>query len=151
MFAYCLLTTPNYLEAAQVEHDIKEVITRKFNNVLTIEKYINKDEICDWNIVFDSTHWFPICLETHNTIKFQHPDDAFSYYCQFILEGNLAKKYNACFFDEEFPRKDLKLDTEYNCSFRNFLQNTLKYHSVAWKKAIIETEISRLPEELRKL
>lgn len=147
MSSHCFMKTDKHLVAQEVEQDLKEVIHRKFKNLLTIECRIVEDEICDWDVRFDDTHGFPICLKTNGKLDFVYPDDAWSRWAQSIVEYELGRKYNCSIKDEEYPCRDF-IPTCH--SFENYLENSM-HHSKEWKKAIIAIELSHLPPELKKL
>lgn len=150
MSSHCYMKISKRLVAQEVEQDLKEIIHRKFNDLLTLSARINENEICDWDIKYDDTHRFPVCLRTNDRLEFAHPDDAWSYWAQAVVEDELAIRYNAHMSDEEYPQQELRPRPECHVTFQKYLE-TATQHSSAWKKAIITIELSHLPAELKKL
>ncbi len=150
MSSHCFIKTSKCLEANEVEKDLRDIIRRKFADLLKVEAHTVAGEICDWNIVFDELHKFPICLKTQNKIVFMHPDDAWSYWAQLVIEDELAIIYNGEMTDEEYPQQEVKPLPEQHANFKTYLESTI-HHSPEWKKALIQIEFSRLPEALKKL
>lgn len=150
MSLHCYMKTDKHLIAQEVERDIKEIICRKFKNLLTLKCYIADNEICDWDIRFDDTHGFPVCLKSNAGLEFTHPNDAWSYWAQSVVEDELTLKYSGRMSDEEYPQQEIKPISECHTTFEKYLETTMR-HSKEWKKAIIGIELSRLPAELKKL
>lgn len=150
MSSHCFIKTSKYLEANEVEKDLKDIIHRKFSDLLKIETNVIDGEICDWNIIFDDVRRFPICLKNPNNLIFEHPDNSWAYWAQLVVENELAVKYNGRVTDEEYPQQEIKPLLKRHDSFRVFLEATI-HHSPQWKKALIAIEISYLPEALKKL
>lgn len=151
MSIHCIMKTLKQLEAIDVEKDLKEIISNKFDDLLKISFGITDNEMGNWNIRYDDTHWFPVCLKTPEIIEFIHPNDAWSYWAQQVIETELAVKYDATMFDEEYPRQDFKPIPDSHSTFRKFLETQMPQHSASWKKAIIEIEIAHLPAALKNL
>lgn len=149
MSIHCYMKTDKHLVAQEVEQDLKEIIHRKFNDLLKLECRVDENEICDWDLRYDDTHGFPVCLKTNGKLEFTHPDDAWSYWAQSVIEDELASKYNGKMKDEEYPQRDFK-PTECRATFAKYLETTMR-HSKEWKQAIIAIELSHLPTELKKL
>lgn len=149
MSIHCFMKMSKALNAEQLEQDLKDIIHRKFSDLLTIQSHTASNEICDWDIRFDDTHHFPVCLKTTEQIEFAHPNDFWSYWAQSVIEDELAIKYDAKMRDEDYPQEDFKPSPETHATFRKFLETAI-HHSPDWKKAIIEIEIARLPVELKK-
>lgn len=135
------------LVAQQVEQDLQDIIHRKFKDLLKLSAHIAENEICDWDVRFDDTHGFAVCLKTGSRIEFTHPDDAWSYWAQAVVEDELNMKYNGIMSDEEYPQQDMP---QCHATFEKYLETTT-HHSKEWKKAIIAIELSKLPAELKKL
>jgi len=150
MSSHCYIKFNRNLVANEVEQDLKEIIHRKFNDLLKLSSHITKDEIRDWDLRYDDTHGFPVCLKTENRLEFTHPDDAWSYWAQSVIEDELSIKYNGKITDEEYPQQELKPQPECHITFQKYLE-TMTHHSSEWKKAIIAIELSHLPAELKKL
>lgn len=148
MSIHCYMKTDKHLIAKEVENDLKDIIQRKFNNLLKLECRISENEICDWDVRFDDTHGFPVCLKTNGKLEFTHPIDAWSYWAQAIVEDELNSKYHGCMSDEEYPQQDFK--PACRMSFEKYLEGAT-HHSTDWKKALIAIELARLPVELKKL
>lgn len=149
MSLHCLLRTEKDLEEKQLEEDLKEIIHRRFEDVLNIIHCKKPNEICDWLIKYDDTHRFSLSLKEPHKIVFAHPDDFWSLWAQIVIEDELAAKYNCDMTDEGFPNQHLKPDFEHHKSFVRYLESTIK-HSPLWKQAIIQLEVSRLPDDLKK-
>ena len=149
MSSHCYLKTNKHLVAQEVEQDLKEIIHRKFKDLLKLECHIVEGEICDWDVRFDDTHGFPVCLKTNDKLEFTHPDDAWSYWAQIVVEDELSVKYSGKMLDEEYPKQELHPTPDHE-TFRKYLEATM-HHSKAWKQAIIAIELSHLPDPLKKL
>jgi len=150
MSTHCFMKTEKHLMIQEVEQDLKDIIHRKFNDLLKLECHIVDNEICDWDVRFDLTHGFPVCLKTNEKLEFTHPDDAWSIWAQNVVEDELAIKYNAKMLDEEYPKQELRPLPECHKTFEKYLETTM-HHSRRWKQAIITIELSHLPLELKKL
>lgn len=147
---HCFMKITRQLQPNEVEQDIKDIIHNKFNDMLSITQEPISNSICMWNIGFDNKYNFPVCLKTNNQLEFMHPDNAWARWAQLIVEQELATKYkDVKVFDEEYPKKNPIL-VQYE-TFIAFLESTMMHHSSNWKKAIIEIEISKLPEKLKNL
>lgn len=151
MPSHCFMNTEAAINPIELERDIKDIIHKKFNDLFKIESHFVKDEICDWTIKFDSIYYFPICLRAQNKIEFEHPDNYFLLWAQLVFEDELAVKYKAKMFDDAYPKDDIKPDFEHHITFRTYLETIMAYHSPQWRKAVIEIELSRLPDELKNL
>jgi len=150
MPTHCFIRTEKHLIAGEVEQDLKDIIHRKFKDLLRLECHISNNEICDWDIRFDQVHGFPVCLKTNEKLEFTHPNDAWSYWAQSVVEDELAIKYNGKMSDEEYPRQEIKPAPECHATFKKYLETT-SHHSKEWKQAIIAIELSYLPAELKEL
>lgn len=150
MSAHCYMKIEKHLIAKEVERDLKDIIHRRFKDLLKLECHINEGEVCDWDVRFDPTHGFPVCLKNNDKLEFTHPDDAWSYWAQSVVEDELSLKYNGKMSDEEYPQQELKPAPECHETFQKYLETTM-HHSKAWKQAIIAIELSHLPAELKKL
>lgn len=151
MPARCFMQTDAMLSPEVIERDLKTIIYNRFNNLFKLEAHSKNGEICDWEIIFDNIYNFPICLKTQHNLEFTHPDNYFSLWAQLIFEDELAIKYNAKMFDEEYPKENIHPDCEHHATFKVFLETIMANHSKQWKDAIIAIELSYLPEELKKL
>ncbi len=149
MPSHCFMNTAATINPAELEQDIKVIIHNKFNDVFRIEPRIIKNEICAWKLVFDNVYNFPICLRAQNKIEFEHPDNYFSLWAQLTCEDELATKYNANMFDEEYPKVILKPNFKHHETFITFLETITLHHSPQWRKAVIAIELSYLPAELK--
>lgn len=150
MSAHCYIKIEKCLIAQEIERDLKEIIHRRFKDLLRLECHINENEVCDWDVRYDDTHRFPVCLKTNGKLEFTHPDDAWSYWAQSVVEDELAIKYNGKMSDEEYPQQELRPAPEIHENFTRYLE-AATHHSSQWKKAIIAIELSHLPAELKKL
>lgn len=150
MSVHCLIKTEKYLIAKDIEEDLKDIIHRKFNDLLTLECHIADNEICDWELRYDLTHRFPVSLKDNKKLEFTHPYDAWSYWAQAVVEDELTIKYDGKMLDEEYPQKELKPAPECHETFQKYLEITT-HHSQQWKQALIAIELSRLPADLKKL
>ena len=150
MATHCFMKTKYFVNAQQIERDIKDIVHNKFADLLKVKANKCDGEICDWDVRFDSTHGFHVCLKTEEKIEFEHPHDFWSYWAQAVVEDELAIKYSAKMSDEEYPQQEMLPSPETHTTFRKFLESTI-HHSPNWKKAIIEIEISHLPNELKNL
>lgn len=150
MSAHCFMRTEKRLVAKEVEQDLKDIIHNKFKDLLKLECHITDNEICDWDVRFDETHGFPVCLKTNEKLEFTHPDDAWSYWAQSVVEDELTVKYNGKMLDEEYTG-EFKPAPECHATFRKYLETSSHHHSKEWKQAIIAIELSHLPAELKKL
>ena len=146
---HCFLKTLQHLEIIDVETTLKEIIHRRFNDVLTIKQYRHENELCDWIITFDALHNFPIMLKNHERLIFIHPDYNRAKWAQEIVENELALKYEADLTDEEYPQQDIKPALKTHDTFLHYLEDITSHHSKTWQKAIILTELSKLPEALK--
>ena len=147
---HCYVKTEKYLVAKEVERDLKDIIHRKFNDLLKLECHITDNEICDWDLRYDRTHGFPVCLKSNGKLEFTHPCDAWSYWAQAVVEDELTIKYNGRMSDDEYPQQELKPAPECHETFKKYLE-TATHHSKQWKQAIIAIELSQLPADLKKL
>lgn len=150
MSSHCYMKTDKHLVAQEVEQDLKDIIHRKFKDLLTLQSHVDENEICDWDVRFDDTHGFPVCLRTNGKLEFTHPDDAWSYWAQSVVEDELTIKYSGKMSDEEYPKQEIKPSPECHATFRKYLESSMR-HSKEWKQAIIVIELSHLPAELKKL
>jgi hypothetical protein len=150
MSNHCFMKTKYTVSAQQKEQDLRDIVHNKFADLLEIRPHVCEGEICDWEVRFDDTHRFPVCLKTSEKIEFTHPHDFWSYWAQAVVEDELAIKYAAKMSDDEYPHQDIQPAPENHVTFRKFLETTI-HHSPNWKKAIIEIEISHLPDELKNL
>lgn len=150
MSVHCYMKTEKHLIAQEVEQDIKDIIHRKFKDLLKLERRINDNEICNWDVRYDFTHGFPVCLKTTGKLEFTHPNDAWSYWAQSVFEDELAVKYNGKMEDEEYPQREFRPAPECRATFQKYLETNTQ-HSKQWKQAIIVIELYNLPEELKKL
>lgn len=151
MQSHCSIKFNRHLEPNNIEQDINEIIHNRFNDILIVEAHIAPNEICDWNIKYDNTHNFNLCLKTNEIIELIHPLDIWDKWAQLIFEDELVAKYKAIISDEEYPQQVFEPFVKDHTTFIKYLENILSHHSLAWKQAIINIELANLPEALKNI
>jgi hypothetical protein len=149
MPTHCFLHTTKELDVVNVEKDIKNIIHKKFDDILAVEAHKEKDSIYGWEVRYDDVHVFPICLKTHKKLDFTHPSNLWACYAQFVFECEMMELYDGILFDEEYPQ-DLLYITRAHATYMKYLEDIMSKHSGMWKQAVMQIELEHLPEKLKR-
>lgn len=171
------VTTRRHLTPEEVDQDIREIVKRRFNDIIDVRFEKNAPEpgkhefrgTLFWNIwgcwVFEpkdeklkktSNYIFGAWLMSHRKLEFRHPHGDWSWWGQMIVQDELAFKYDGIISDEGVEER-WKVTQEKLDKYRHYKDWVT--HRWSWNpkrskigaKAMIKLELLQTPPLLRSL